>query len=184
MNFYENTPEPTAPAASTAPTSSTASALYGPKPEFIDESVTEAQRAERTASVGRALYSPQTNYSTALPDDANDVFTDVPAAREVLADLHVDAAAAAELLTMMRQLPQVTEAARADWHAQSLALTVPAKGTNTPQVSAADLELARAFVARDPRVFDLLDRTGLGNHPRVLLHVTHLAREHALRGRK
>ena len=155
------------------PSSPFANSLYAPKPEYVDKTVTETQRAERVESVGRALYSAQSTYGAMIPDDANDVL-DVRAAREVAADYQVDATDASELVSMMRQLPQVSEDDRAKWHADSVALNIPRE----------DLERARAFVARDPRVFDLLERSGLGNHPRVVQRVVHLAREHAIRGGK
>jgi len=96
---------------------------------------------------------------------------DVPAAREVFADLGVPAEAAAELLSMFRQLPNVTAADRERWRAETLALNIPA----------ADLARAHKFVTHDPRVADALNRGGLGDHPRVVQEAVRLAREHALR---
>jgi hypothetical protein len=180
MSLYDHpgstpaTPAAPAPASSDAPASSTASALYGQPEPVVDTTVSAEKRAERAADVGRALYSAQTTFGSVLPDDAKDVFTDVPAAREVAADMGLDNNDAGELLSMMRQLPNVTEDDRAKWHADSVAL----------KIAPADLARARAFVARDPRVFDLLDRSGLGNHPAVVKRVVHLAREHAIRARR
>ena len=152
------------------PASPLANSLYAPKAEYVDHSVSATQRAERVESTGRSLYSAQSTYGAVIPDDANDVL-DVRAAREVAADYHVDATDASELVSMMRQLPNVSEDDRGKWRADSLALNIPRE----------DLDRARAFVARDPRVFDLLERSGLGNHPRVIQRVVHLAREHAIR---
>lgn len=159
---------PSAPAESAA--TATATALYGAKPAYIDKSVSDAKIAERNADPARGMYSAQTSFQSAVPDDASDVFTDVPAAREVMADYGLAPTEAGELLSMMRQLPTLDEDARARWHIESVALNVPK----------ADLDRAREYVAQDPRVFDLLDRSGLGNHPRVVQHIVQAAKAAAI----
>ncbi|MBI5900845.1 MAG: hypothetical protein HZB40_16690 [Rhodocyclales bacterium] len=42
---------------------------------------------------------------------------------------------------------------------------------------------ARALVARDPRVGPMLERSGLGNHPDVIVHFAQQARRERVRGR-
>ena len=180
MSLYTHESSIAAQAALDAPvpealkaTDPAAKALYGAPEPYKDTTVSAEKRAERAESTSRTLYSAQSTYGAVIPDDASDVL-DVKAAREVAADFRVDANDAAELVSMLRQLPNVSEEERTGWHEQSVALNIPK----------ADMDRARAFVEKDKRVFDLLDHTGLGSHPRVVQTVVHMAREAAMRGGK
>lgn len=53
---------------------------------------------------------------------------------------------------------------------------------NRPETWQNDLKLARDFVKRDPRVFNFLRDTGLGNSYALTQRIIELARAHALRG--
>lgn len=53
---------------------------------------------------------------------------------------------------------------------------------NRPDTWQNDLKLARAFVARDPRVFKFLQETGLGNSYALTQRIIELARAAAVRG--
>jgi hypothetical protein len=152
----------TPPATSATP--SVADVLYGPAKAYTgDTNAPEAIRAERKADGARALYSPQAAFKFALPDDAVSG-ADVPAWREVAADVGASPEDAAEFVRLVSQ--PADDEQRAQWAAESKALNI----------APADLQAARAFVARDPRLFELLDATGLGSHPRVVARVVSLAR--------
>jgi predicted Zn-dependent protease len=52
-----------------------------------------------------------------------------------------------------------------------------------PESAQRELDAARALVARDPRLWQFLQTTGLGNHPKIVRLVVEKARSESTRGR-
>jgi hypothetical protein len=155
---------PAAPAAAPPVRPSDAEVLYGSPPAYVgDDGASDAVKAERAADPSRALYSPQKTYAAAIPDALLEDGLDVQAAREVAADMGAHPDEVKQLLGM----PAAESDAQADqWLAQSRALGL----------SQADIQRAQRFVQRDPRLADFLNRTGLGNHPKVVQMAVELSR--------
>jgi hypothetical protein len=141
-------------------------------PRYVDEGAPESVKLLRAGDEGRVMHSPQGTYRTALPDDALPGL-DVQAAREVAADYGASNDDVAQFVALARGARHATAEDLAQWEAQCEAAQIPD----------ADLQLARDFVARDPRLFHMLDETGLGSHPKVVARFVELAKEDAARYR-
>jgi hypothetical protein len=175
--YGESTPAATRPTADT-PDAAIAQALYGEQPAVQDTSnVPSEVRSLRDGDGMRSFYSSQGVFQQALPDDAVPG-ADIVAWREVAADLGAqpdDASMFASLVRINLEEP-ADESAVASWRSESERLI------KDKRYSQHDLDGARQLVARDPRVFALLERTGLGEHPRVVDSFIQLARKARLRG--
>jgi hypothetical protein len=153
-----------------------AKALYGGAP--APEPTTNVPDNIRALREGRSsLHDADATFRQALPDDAvpgADISEWRRCARDLLAEPD-DARMFASLVAVNLETP-ADEAAVAHWRTQSTRL-IQDNG-----YSQSDLDAARRLVARDPRVFALLERTGLESHPRVVDAFLRLARKARLRG--
>jgi hypothetical protein len=168
----ELNPEIVTPPSGDQPIKSIAQTLYGEAPKYGgDKNAPADVQAARAADQARQMYSPQRFFADALPDAAI-AGLDHAAAREVLGDLQAAPEDAAQLVALVNN----DEDDGATWQAQS-AQFIKDNGLTESQ-----LNDARRLVARDPRVKEFLDNTGLGNHPKVVARVVELARAAKLRG--
>lgn len=130
----------------------------------------------RRADPARRMFDANKAFAQALPDGSLDGY-DHAEARQIAADV----GASHDDLSMLRSLHAASANAgddvRGGWHAESL------DRMRRNDFNDADLDHARAFVARDPRVFAYLDRTGLGSHPDVVERFVALGRAAKLAGK-
>lgn len=153
-----------------------ADALYAKaETPYVDDAAPAEVKAMRAADSDRRMYGAQGQYAALIPDDVPDL--DARAAREVAADLGASPAEIGEFVGVLRQqhATPATDEQRAAWRAEAVE-DIKARG-----ITHADLDAARALVARDPRVAELLDRTGLGNRADVIRAFVQLARKQRLR---
>lgn len=199
----EMVPE-SAPAAS----SSTAEKFYGPKPEPLRISELPAGIKElREGDAARKLYSAESNLAgvnleaaLAIPAEQHEALKDqlkgtpfenaTPAEltaamaaefREMSADLGASPADLSEFMTLAGQMHATPpdEKTIARWHDTIGNQLRATYGDEAPQM----LDLARQLAQRDPRVARMLDHTGLGNHPDVVMKFARLALSEKLAGR-
>jgi hypothetical protein len=167
-SFYENTPEPTAPAASTAPVNATASALYSTPAPVVDRTATAEVQAARAADVGRSLYPTDKMFHGSGLDQVDGL--DHVAAAEVLRDLGADPSDARQLATLTQALPNVIASDIEAWVAE------------TSRIPASDMALARQYLKTDDRARQFIERhPDLAYHPETCKRVISLAKAAAIR---
>lgn len=135
-----------------------------PEPEPRAD-VPAAVRELREGNPARALFG-EAAFEDVAPDGALPGL-DMPEVRQVFQDLGM-ADGDAKALVELANIDDGTSPE--EWRGQ--ALQVIKERCFTP----ADLDLARRYVARDPRVRQFLNETGLGNHPKVVARAVELAR--------
>lgn len=181
-------PAPPPSAAPTAPKARTeaelAEAMFGKGTEVAEELPPEV-KALRDSDLERRFFDDRTTYSEVLEPALKSMGFDEPgqaaelkAWSGVFADAGLETAAAGELLGLRNEAypePAVFE----QWG------TDAATALRAEYGDAADRALkdAQLLVKRDPRIGAFLDRTGLGNHPKVALHLAAAARAQIAAGK-
>ena len=154
-----------------------AEAQYG-KPELPAEDLPAGVAALRDTDPARRMYDDRTPYTHAGIERAlADHGVEGPAAdlehkawAGVFADLGLSGQDAQGVVQLAMAEPPSDDQVQA-WPTQAQAALQEAFGRDWQQA----LADARLLVARDPRLSDYLNRTGLGNHP----HIVKLAAERA-----
>ena len=125
------------------------------------------------------LHDPVKTFAPDLPDDGSLPGADVVEWRRVAGDVGADPqdVRSFRLLAKVHLAEPADDATVAGWRLQAQTL-IKDRGFND-----VDLEAARRLVARDPRVAEMLDRTGLGSHPQVVERFITLARAQRVAGR-
>lgn len=155
-----------------APASSPAATDVAPSP------TTETERQDippeiaemRKADAARAMYGA-TAFVSEMPNGSVNGL-DVPEARQVAQDL---GASSADVQTF-RSLAATHLAMPADAATRTQWQTEANSYLQRMSISESDIDNARALVARDPRVWQLLEQTGLGDHPNMVQRFIDLAR--------
>lgn len=154
--------------------------------ELPPEELSPELKALRAADPGRVMFGDVNTYSSAGIVEALAAHgIEGTAAEEeqrawsgVLADLQVPPAEAATLVQLARLDPP--DAATSDaWQGDALESLAREFGSGAD----AALADARLLVGRDPRLKAYLNRTGLGNHPEVVLRAARIAREQIASGK-
>jgi hypothetical protein len=139
-----------------------------------------AQRSDVPANIAelratdpeRRLYDPAKTLAAVLPEGSlGDV--DAVEARHVAVDLGAEVGDLQQLRTLMA----AQEAEPGAWAMESHRMIAQER------ITPSDLESARQLVARDPRVREFLDSTGLGDHPVIVKRFVELARSARVAGR-
>lgn len=143
-------------------------------------------RELRGEDAARRMFSPQHLLKDALPDDTfvnPDGTPNVAAVaefREIATDLSLGGTEAKALATLLRKTTDPpTDEQRQDWRAQSMKLLTERYGAQARGV----LDLAQKLVERDARVSEIITKSGLGNHPQVVLPLVEAALREATKGR-
>lgn len=178
-----------APAASAAPVPNAAPAqpsvndmadrLYGaPAPAPEREDTPREILEERLADAGRRMYPAFKQLGHAIPTELAEAGVDAREWTEVATDLggNLDDLATFSSLAQAHFNEPTTPEMHAGWMQDSQTL-IKERG-----ITPAELNDARKFVARDPRLFALLDQ-GLGSHPKVVERMVELARTARRAGR-
>lgn len=168
--MYPSTPPDTSEPAAAVPVDETRQAPPAPRTD-----VPPHIAGLRSADLERRLYGAQSTFQHTLPDGALGPDIDHAEAREVAMDLGAEDADLQTLASLAREAP--TDEQVDAWRAETQ------QYLQRMHVSAGDLDLARALVARDPRLAAYLDSTGLGNHPKVVERMISLAKTQAALGR-
>lgn len=207
--LYPNTefsPEPVAPEAILAPAEANApdaverlaEKLYAipekPDPQSILRRAEVATPAdilkEREADAARKMFpihadAPEVKEIRSTVDSLDpDAPADVREAvaieyMEIAADFGMNNPEIRELAAVAKVDSFPDEATVTRWHTESTRALQAAFGQDTAR-TVAD---ARQLVQRDPRLAAMLDRTGLGDHPKVILAVAHAARRLRAQGK-
>lgn len=104
--------------------------------------------------------------------------------REMFADVGVSADEARQMVSLAKQLgaapptPQIEE----QWQGEIVKRLLDVNNQDIDKANA-DLALAQRLVHRDPRIAAILEKTRLGNHPKVVELFVQRARQERLRGR-
>jgi hypothetical protein len=103
--------------------------------------------------------------------------------RRIAGDAGLSSAELGEVVSLAKQITASPpdEATEAAWNAQNVEQLISAAGDASQ--AQRDLDLARALVARDPRLFAWLEKTKMGSHPQVVRLVLEKARSQAVAGR-
>jgi hypothetical protein len=165
----------------TTPQTETASTAAAEQPGIADRlygtaaPATPAADKPLTEDAASTMYGSA--FSTELPDGIPGL--DAPAARAVAQALGAEHQDVSEFMREFQRVQHEppTDEQRAMWRADAQA-DLKLRGFTEH-----DLSLARKLVARDPRVGELLDRTGLGDRADVVRGFIHLARRQAVAGR-
>lgn len=178
-SFYSNTTFPDEPAKPAGET-----LLVGgdeqTAPEVKPSELPEAVKALRDQPE-RKIYSAEGTYRDAL---RRSEFTDTDPEMDkavnaeisnIFQDLSISSTEASTLVTLART--PATEEQIASWATESNR-HLATLGKSAQE----DLQLARALVARDPRVGQMLNDTGLGSHPAVVEMLVLKAKSARLRG--
>lgn len=102
-------------------------------------------------------------------------------ALEILADYEFSGAEANQVIDLFRQaaVNPPSDEQRAAWRADAEQQLRRAYGSDASHT----LALAKQLVARDPRARALLEATGLGDHPDVVMKITRVARSQKASGK-
>lgn len=182
--------DPQAAATVAQPTPAPKSFSYAEtnKPELQGwpaEELPDGVRTLRDADAARRLHSPQKLYADVIPaDDAWPPENKAAAAewREVLADGEIPPNEARELIGVFQGLNELPSDDKvAAWGTEAMGELRRVYGNEREATEA--LALAKAMVARDPRVQQFLNASGLGNHPTFVLHAARIARSQRGSGR-
>jgi hypothetical protein len=142
-------------------------------------------RALREADPDRAMYSPQRTYADVVKDYAGATDTEravLAEAREWFADFaldHQEAKSVAETFNAELASGIPSDETVAAWGREATQETFRQYGRDAE----ARLADARLLVRRDPRVRQVLERSGMGSHPRVVQLLIEKARSERNRGR-
>lgn len=139
-------------------------------------------KALRDADQGRKLYGAQGAYSGTLPADvltgveSTDEGTKSAAVavwNEIFYDLGVDVQDVNQFVLLAKQTRANPPDAKtiAEWQTEANRRLKERYGDSAGKA----LSAAKGLVFRDPRVAGMLDRTGIGNHPDVVLRFARLA---------
>ncbi|KWW37664.1 hypothetical protein [Cupriavidus metallidurans] len=166
-------------------------ALYGegdPLPDLAPQNL----KAERAADADRKLYSPQGTFRHAIPDnvlDQEQSVADVPPQvrravvaemREMAADLGMTPQDVSNLRSVANSIKQApTDEQRVAWREEAVGALNREFGNDAAQVVRDAAKLAQ----RDPRVKQMLETRGLGDHPKIILQFARLARQARMQGR-
>lgn len=134
----------------------------------------EAAAPRTDPDIGRRMFG-DTAFTSELPDGALPNF-DSKAGREIAQDLGADPEDVVGFRMLAAQHADPTAEQHTGW--RRAAETMLKERAFTP----ADIDLARRYVARDPRLHAALDR-GLGSHPQVVERMVLLARSARSAGR-
>lgn len=178
--YGEKEPAPDAPITSDPKAAETDKATGLPK------SIAELRQSD---GIERRMYSAQKTYERVDTESLFDPNADpesVAAAgaelREIFSDHGAtqDDATAIRTLALAHPIGSVTHEQHAAWQDQAQRALIAELG---PNVAPAALRDAQRLAQRDPRVVQLLNRTGLGSHPQVVKLFVKLAQEQKSRGR-
>lgn len=166
-------------AASPAGSHAAEPAIPPPQPEPANAATSVPTAITKLRESDSKLHDPVKTFAPDLPDDGSLPGADVLEWRRVAGDVGADP----QDVRSFRMLAKVHLAEPADhvtvdgWLQQAQTL-IKDRGFND-----VDLDAARRLVARDPRVAEMLDRTGLGSHPQVVERFITLARAQRVAGR-
>jgi hypothetical protein len=153
-----------------------------PEPTALDDAP-EAIKALRDTPE-RRMFSAQGTFASIAVEGEGVELAVVQSAnaelREIFADVGASPGDAAEILSLanqMRATPATPEA-----RLQMRDAAIDAVNRQYGQDAASVVADARALVARDPRIGKVLDSTGAGDHPNIVLKLISLARSAKLRG--
>lgn len=198
--FYDHPssqPVAAAPAEATpAPQTPAEASLYPSMdntPPEVNPTVPAEIRELREADSDRKMYSAQTTYGDAVPEDllASAIGVDgltaetVQAATAEYREIAADAGLAPiEVKTFINEFKTaaaapVTAEAQAAMRSASVKMLVETYGERAGSV----LELTQAMVAKDHRVSTLLDQHGMGDRPQVVKMLAEAALRQATAGR-
>lgn len=173
--YGESAPPPVPVSSVATPDAELAACMY-PTQQVPDEVLPDGVREARDADPARALYDDAKTYRYALDAAFQGIESSPEAAAErkawagVLADAQVSAVEA-EGLASFAQHAYPSEATAAGW--VSTAMADLEREFGDAQAALAD---ARLLVQRDPRLQRVLNQTGLGDHPRIVLKAAQAAR--------
>jgi hypothetical protein len=184
---YENSPAPAVPAekASAAPGITHPPELqlsYGktdqPAPKGApSDQLPPAVRELREQDDARKMFSAQVTYKDAIKAADGASEQDKAAAaewREIAADSGLSVEETRELVSVFEGMTQPpTAEVKAQWEAEAISELVREFGKEGAVDALTD---AMRLVARDPRVRDFLDSTGLGSHPAYVKRLVQAAR--------
>lgn len=162
------TPNPNARADRMYPSTAATAA----NPSTVPAAILDMRRADPA----RRMFDANKAFAQALPDGSLDGY-DHAEARQIAADVGATHDDLRMLTSLHAASASATDEDRTGWHSESL------DRMKRNVFSEVDLGHARAFVARDPRVFAYLDRTGLGSHPDVVERFVALGRAAKLAGK-
>lgn len=185
-------PDEPAPPKQTSPTTPEQSAevLYNEDKPIVAVNTPEAIKAMREADTDRKLYGAQGAYATAIPgdfyanlegvDDATKAAA-IAELREISYDLGAEPADVKQMVMLAKQNTANPPDAKtiAAWQEEATNRLVAEYGKNAGKA----LEDARALALRDPRVAKMLDQSGVGNHPEIVMRFVRLARDQAAKQR-
>lgn len=201
-------PEPPALPEGTVPSRTTAElgeAIYGPKPTPAAQPQAEATKPSteqpiqavvpdeikelRAQDSARRLYSPQATYREVLPDtivadvegiDPKVATVAIAEMREMAADFGASTQDVQEFRRAFNSVPaEITTELRTQWHEQ----TVERLNAEFGSGAAAALRDAQALVRRDPRMAQMLNQSGAGDHPSLALLFARMARTARSKGK-
>jgi hypothetical protein len=139
------------------------------------------------------MHDPTAHYTTAIAEDdivdGEEMAPEVKTAvvnelRRMMADTGVSGVEAREVTNLAKSIRDnpPTDENEQQWREESMKLAMDMANGDAAQAQR-DVDLARALVARDPRLGKILDATHLSNHPRVYALVLQQARSERARGR-
>jgi len=105
--------------------------------------------------------------------------------REIFRDYSMSTSEARDAVSLARDViaSPPDEATQGEWRREAVDQLVRLHGGDEKEATAS-LELARAAIARDPRVADLIARhPGLGDHPKFVMMMVEKGRQEKARGR-
>lgn len=166
-------------AAPPAEPQAAAPAAPPPQPEPASTAATVPAAITELRQSDSKLHDPVKTFAPDLPDDGSLPGADVVEWRRVAGDVGADPqdVRSFRLLAKVHLASPADDATVAGWRQQAQTL-IKDRGFND-----VDLDAARRLVARDPRVAEMLDRTGLGSHPQVVERFITLARAQRVAGR-
>jgi hypothetical protein len=139
-----------------------------------------------------AMYAPETPYEQAISADdfaEDETPEEVKSAvigelRRMAHDTGIAPDELREVVSIGKQLAAEppTPEIELQWQQQAVKRVLELNDQDVKRAQA-DIDLARALVARDPRLVKILEATRLGNDPRVIEKFVQLARRERLRGR-
>jgi len=195
--LFDNTPSVDAPPqaqegiASATDEKSAEEILFGKEPE--PEALPVPANIAKLREGDSPLFDAREAYNGAIETedliDAEDAAPELKAAavsefKAMANDLGLAPAEVREVVSLAKTIraePPTPEAEQ-EWQQAACKHAVELAGGDL-EAAAADLNLARALVARDPRLVQLLESTRLGNHPQVIELMIQKARSERMRGR-
>lgn len=165
-----------------------AAVLYPEDPELPPvESVPDAVKELRVSDRDRVVFGAQQTYADVPTEDvfSHPDINDTDRARvgaevrEMFMDNGLTPLEAQQVLDIAKDATTRPDADTATaWATEAHAQLKERYGDEAPQM----LDLARKLVARDPRTAAILEQSGLGNHPRMVMLAVEAARRAQARG--